>query len=33
MAIDNSESFKYEADLAGKTANHNYGKSFVEDTK
>ena len=33
LTIDNSESFKYKAALVGKTANHNNGKSFVEDTK
>ena len=33
LTIDNSEYFKYKAALAGKTANHNNGKSFVEDTK
>ena len=33
LSIDNSECFKYKAALAGKTANHNNGKSFVEDTK
>ena len=33
MSIDNSECFKYKAALVGKTANHNNGKSFVEDTK
>ena len=33
MTIDNFQSFKYKAALVGKTANHNNGKSFVEDTK
>ena len=33
LSIDNSECFKYKAALVGKTANHNNGKSFVEDTK
>ena len=33
LSIDNSECFKYKAALAGKTANHNNGKSFAEDTK
>ena len=33
MTIDNSQSFQYRAALAGKTANYNNGKSFVEDTK
>ena len=33
LSIDNSECFKYKAALAGKTANHNNGKIFVEDTK
>ena len=33
LSIDNSECFKDKAALVGKTANHNNGKSFVEDTK
>ena len=33
MTIDNSEPFKYKAALAGKTANHNNGNSFVKDAK
>ena len=33
LTIDNSESFKYKAALAGKTANHNIGKRSVENTK
>ena len=33
LTIDNSESFKYKADLVEKTAIHNNGNSFVKDTK
>ena len=33
LTIDNAESFKYKAALVGKTANHNNGNSFVNDTK
>ena len=33
LIIDNSDSFKYKADLVGKTENHNDGKSFVKDAK
>ena len=33
LTIDYSRSFKYKTALVGKTANHNNGKSSVEDTK
>ena len=33
MTVDNCQYFKYKAALAGKTENHNNGKSFVKDTK
>ena len=33
LPIINSQSFKYKAALAGKTANYNNGNSFVKDTK
>ena len=33
LSINNSQSFKYKAALAGKTANHNDGKSSVKDAE
>ena len=33
LTIDNSQSLKYKTALVRKTANHNNGKSSVEDTK
>ena len=33
MTINNSQSFKYKADLVGKTKNAKDGSSFVKDTK
>ena len=33
LTIDNSQSFKYKANLLRKTANHNDGKSSVKDAK
>ena len=33
LSINNSQSFKYKAALAGKTANHNAGKSSVKDAE
>ena len=33
LTIDNSQSFKYKANLLRKTANHNHGKSSVKDAK
>ena len=33
LTIDHSELFKYKAALVEKTANHNNGQNYVEDTK
>ena len=33
LTIDNSQSLKYKTALVRKTANHNNGKSSVEDAK
>ena len=33
LTINNSQSFKYKADLVGKTKNAKDGSSFVKDTK